>query len=373
MALGAGLPAAPAPGARFLLPLALAPEQPLRQRRPGGAKLREFGLQPRPPGLRPQERTPQPRVLPGQAPDRALLAMRPPQGLAEFRARARRRPRAQRLLRAQQPRLQPSPRDGRGSERDTQFLARFPQLPAEIDDLLHPAIDELLLEPRLHLLQGQPSLQPLDLLAQTTGFRAQGLDLLLPPLHGPAQTRGLLAQRLERAGLPGLDAGFAELLLQPLYFRLERPDVLLRRAADFLQLIHARGKLPPAVVETPLQRTRTGAGIHFLPPQLLAARLRLLRARARARTANASTPLRWRATRGDEAVALPASRPTPLPPGQLPCKSSCRHDYHMPEDVTRASRESLRLSRMRKTGHHPTNEWLLLTPTQTRRDAPALY
>ena len=52
MALGAGLSAAPALRARLLLPLAPAPEQPPRQHRSGGAKLRELGLQPRPAGLR---------------------------------------------------------------------------------------------------------------------------------------------------------------------------------------------------------------------------------------------------------------------------------------------------------------------------------
>ena len=129
--IGQTLPAAPALRTRLLLPLVLAPEQPLRQRRSRGAKLREFGLQPRTAGLRPAERTAQPSVLPRQRPERRLLAPRPPQGLAEFRVPTRRH-RARRILRAQQPLLQPLLHSTSGPEGDTQF----PQLPVEPDELL---------------------------------------------------------------------------------------------------------------------------------------------------------------------------------------------------------------------------------------------
>ena len=282
MAPGAGLPAAPALRARLLLPFAPAPEQPSRQHRSRGAKLPELGLQPRPAGLRLAKRPAKPPVLPGQRPERRLLTPRSPQGLAKRLVRTRR-------PRAQQPLLQSFLRDVRGPEGDTQIVAQFPQLPAEPDDLLVTPLDRLLVGLRLQLLPGQPILQPLNLLAQTTAFRAQRLYRVLPLLHGPAQPRGLPrrqrareslaqpghlhAQRRERAALARLDTGFAKLLLPSIHFRLG----VLRRAADFLHLLHARGKLPPAVVEMPLQRTRPRARIHFLPPQLLTARLRRVR------------------------------------------------------------------------------------------------
>lgn len=82
------------------------------------------------------------------------------------------------------------------------------------------------------------------------------------------------------------------------------------------------------------------------------------RANARARTASASTPLRLWTSRGNEAVGHPPSRPTKLPPEQLPCKSSYRHHYHMPNLVTSPARESLRLSGRKKAYRHPATERL---------------
>ncbi len=294
MALGAGLTTAPALRTRPLLTLAPATEQPPRQYRSGGAKLREFGLQPRTAGLRLAKLPAKPPVLPRQRPERRLLAPRPPQGLAKRLVRTR-RPRARRLLRAQQPLLQPFLHSSCGPERAPQIVAQLTQLPAEPDDLLVPTLNGLLVGLPLQLLPGQPILQPGDILLPPLNLLAKRLYRLLPLLHDSVQPRGLLrrqsareslvqpghllAKRLKRAALPRLDTGFAKKLLLSSHFRLERLDVLLRRAADFLQLPDARGKLHPAVVEMPLQRTRPRERSHLLEPQPLAARLRRLRAR----------------------------------------------------------------------------------------------
>lgn len=110
-----------------------------------------------------------------------------------------------------------------------------------------------------------------DLLAQPGVLLTQPGGLL-------AQQGDLLAQRHERAVLARLDPRFREQLLQPLHFRLERQRVL-RRATNFLHLTGGLIELLPAELELPLERTRTGTGIHLLPPQLLAASLRRIRAR----------------------------------------------------------------------------------------------
>ncbi len=231
MAPGAGLPAASSLRARPLLPLAPAPEQPPRQHRSGGAQLPELGLQTRLAGLRLAKRTAQPRVLPGQGPERRLLTPRPPQGLAQFRVRTRRRPRARRLARAQQPRLQPFGRNACGSQGDfktvdlrgqrldhLRLVAQSPQPPVEPDGLLVQAPDGLFVSRRLLLLPGQSFLQPGDLLLPPADLLALLQGLAHPPrLPRRRHARELLAkpddlhaQRHERAALARLDSRFRE-------------------------------------------------------------------------------------------------------------------------------------------------------------------
>ena len=106
MAERAALLAAPTPGARRLLLLALAAEQRLRQHRPGRVKLRELRFQRLEAVPRRLRGPAQTGVLPGQFVDRGLLAPRSSQELAQLSVFGARRERPRRLGRAQQPGLQ---------------------------------------------------------------------------------------------------------------------------------------------------------------------------------------------------------------------------------------------------------------------------
>ena len=224
MAGRAALLAAPTPGARRLLLLALAPEQRLRQHRPGRVKLRELRFQRLEAVPRCLRGPAQTGVLPGQFVDRGLLAPRSSQELAQLSVFGARRERPRRLGRAQQPGLQAFLR-GLGS------LQRVAQ-PADV--------------------VGQRP-DPVLLIAQFPRAVMQPHGLVQQPTQGV-----VLGVRLD-----------------------EQSPVKLAHlvVAGFLRLLDCRLQLAPRCLEARLPRTRITTGGHFRPPQLLRARFRHLRPR----------------------------------------------------------------------------------------------
>ena len=374
MAGRAALLAAFAPRARLLLPLALAPEQRLRQDGTGRTEPGNPGFQSRVPGPQRLYLLAQPGDLLAQRFDRLVPIAQSPEGRGQQGTTGKLG-------------LQPLLLDGGLPQDDSQIV----DAPRQQSDEVHLVVVSRQLSAEQNGLAGQPAycrleaLQPLQLAAQPavlpvrlTGLPGQGIDflaqhadrvllplrpfqrlaqpgalpgqrrlrcpfrlaqrcgllaqrhefvlLLLRPLQGFAQPgvlprqrpgrvlprcrcrrslerlrvasrrrhgrivpglRGLQGvvqpddfhtQRHHRAAPARLDAGFRKQLLQPRHFRLEEQRVL-RRAADLLRLLDGRVELVPALVELPLQRTRTGTGGHLCLAQLFRARFRRVRPR----------------------------------------------------------------------------------------------
>ena len=223
MAGRAALLAAPTPGARRLLLLALATEQRLRQRRPGRVKLRELRFQRLEAVPRCLRGPAQTGVLPGQFVDRDLLAPRSSQELAQLSVFGARRERPRRLGRAQQPGLQAFLRGLGGLQRVAQPAGVVGQRP-----------------------------DPVLLIAQFPRAVMQPHGLVQQPTQGV-----VLGVRLEQSPVK-----LAHLVV-----------------ADLLRLLDCRLQLAPRCLEARLPRTRITTGGHFRPPQLLRARFRRLRPR----------------------------------------------------------------------------------------------
>ena len=95
--------------------------------------------------------------------------------------------------------------------------------------------------------------------------------------NGRTQPSDLLAQGHDRAALARFDAGFRKELLQARHFGLQGKGVL-RRAADFPNLLLGRTQLVPAGVELRLQRTHPRPRLQLRTAQFFATRFRCLRA-----------------------------------------------------------------------------------------------
>ena len=245
MAGSTALLAAFALRARLLLLLARAPEECLRQGRPGRAEPGKLRLQRRLPGLQLPHRPVQSGVLPGQRLDRRLLAPRPAQNPAQLgvHARQRRRQRLPCLAKYCKPgfrRLPAGPRRLRGL--------------AQPGILLAQPLDRGLLAPRPPQDGAQVSGLVGRQLRQRRPGRPKlhnpGLQLLLPGLghlQGIAQPEDLVGQRLG----PGL--GVAQYPHLPV-----EPKVLAR------QLF---GGLPDALRPLLLPvEARVQPGVFLVPP-----------------------------------------------------------------------------------------------------------
>ena len=96
--------------------------------------------------------------------------------------------------------------------------------------------------------------------------------------RGLAQPRDLLAQGHDRAALARLDTGLRKELLKARHFGLQREGIL-RRAADFPDLLLGRTQLGPAGVELRLQGTRPRPRLQLRTAQVFTPRFGRLRAR----------------------------------------------------------------------------------------------
>ena len=321
--------------ARLLLLLAPAPVEPLRQHRPSRAQPVKLGLQRLDPTPRPPDGLAQPSVLPGQRPDRGLLAPRPAQDPAQLRIHVgqllRQRPAGgakprkpgfrrlpARLRRLHGP-VQPGVLLAQPGDRGL-LASRPPKYIAQVSGLVEwqsrqgrPERAELgkpspqLLPRMLGHLQGQAypvklrGQRPdrLALVAQSPKLRNVADNLaVLPPdrllvallsLHGLAQLEVLGLQRCE-PDLPNpgcrrrrLGEGLRKLLAQARHFPVQSGRAGPNLATQLLRLLDGRVELATADLEPRLPRTGIGTGRYFRPAQFLAARLRRL-ARARSRS-----------------------------------------------------------------------------------------
>ena len=257
----AALLAALAPRPRLLLLLALSPEQRLRQHGPARAELRKLGFQRLDAGH-------QRLLLDLQSPH---LGAQPSDLLAQRHDHAR-GPHGRR----QQPLVAlPQPGDVLLQPIDLALMPGLdpllvvvgpPQQPAEFVDLalqeLDPAAQALRRSRSYFLLQPGVLLpQRRDRLLRIPRSPRSRARPDLRRRHGRAQPGGLHAQGHDRAALARYNAGFRKELLQPRHLGLQGKGVL-RRAADFLDLLFRRLQLAPAFFELRLQRTRPGTRVN---------------------------------------------------------------------------------------------------------------